>query len=928
MKRKFINCWGLLRIGSLLILSSLCMGQNLQETVSGNFSGISFDQLVERIESQADYRFYYDKRHTDSLKINLGEAKAPIRQLLEQAFAQTALQFAAAPTGEVFITQDRALQMDLAPGFFKVSERSATEQPNQEIVIDFYEERMSAQNDAEAQVYEIGRKTTRIRPGNSVLRGRISDAETGEPIVGAAIFIEKPLIGATSDPFGNYRITLPRGKHQLKASSLGMRTTERTIILYGDGQLDLELVESVQSLKEVVVEADRDANLSRSQMGIEKMDIKTIKQMPSAMGEADILRAVLTLPGVTSVGEASTGFNVRGGSTDQNLILLNNAVIYNPSHLFGFFSSFNPDVLKDVQLYKSSIPARYGGRLSSVLDVTTREGNKKKFTGSGGIGPITGRLTLEGPLAKEKSSFLIGARANYSNWLLRQLENEDFNRSEANFYDVNLGVNHEFSPKSSLSLSGYYSQDEFRLQGDTVFDYSNQNLSATWKKSFGQSLYAEFSAGYSRYSYGIGSSRSAANAYRLDFAMRQTNLQADFNYYLNEQHEVRFGISSIQYKLSPGSYRPNSGESLVVPEILQAERGIETALYLSDEYSPNDKLTLTAGLRYSLYNLLGPGEENVYAPGQPRSDQSLQETRQVNNGEIAQTYHGPEVRLAARYSTSPTTAVKLSYNLMRQYIHMLSNTTAIAPTDIWKLSDTHVRPQIGQQVSLGLYKNFRNSTIEASVEGYYKRIQHFLDFKSGAELVMNEVIEQDLINTRGRAYGVEVMLKKPKGKLNGWIGYTYSRTLLQQDDPIAGELINRGEWYPANFDKPHDLTMVSNYRFSHRFSTSLNFTYSTGRPITLPIAQFNYGGSDRVFYSDRNAFRIPDYYRLDFSMNIEGNHKVQKLAHSSWTLAVFNLTGRRNPYSVFFVSEEGQIKGYQLSIFGQPIPTITYNFKF
>jgi len=916
------------------IFTSLVMGMFLvqhfhlfaqeERNVNLDLENVPFSELTESIERQTDHIFYYNPLQTDTLLVNIRVSNQSVRYVLNQVLAKSGFNYSIDKEQNIFVTYGRSIQTSLPFGFFQKEE---VVQEEKEIVVDYFEGQ-SRGIEAEQRVYDIGIKSNTIKKGNATITGRVVDIETGEPIAGAAIFIKDPLIGVSADPLGYFSLTIPKGRHTLVINSLGMRETERSIILYSDGALDIELQESVQSLKEVLVEAEREENIINPQMGIEKMDIKTIKQIPTALGESDVLRVVLTLPGVSSVGEASTGFNVRGGTVDQNLIQLNEATIYNPSHLFGFFSAFNPDILKDVQLYKSSIPAKFGGRLSSVLDITTREGNKKKLSGSGGIGLITSRLSIEGPLGSEKTSFILGGRSNYSNWLLRRLDDPDFRASSASFYDVNFGIAHQFNEKNNVAVNAYLSRDQFQFRNDTTYAYNNLAVSIKWKSLINDNLFSETSAAYSRYDFDVNADRNPVNAYNLAFSIEETNFKSGLSFFPSEDLAFEAGVNGKYYQLSPGRFTPEGTESLIEENIIESENALESALYLSGDFNFSNKISVNAGLRYVMFNHFGPSEVFNYAPGVPRTELSIVDTTNFDQGDVVKTYHGPEIRAAFRYAFNTQTSVKLSYNMQRQFIHMLSNTAAIAPTDIWKLSDTHIRPQFGQQLSLGFYKNLQYGLIETSVEAYYKTVSNFLDFKSGATLIMNPLIETDIINTRARAYGVELLIKKTRGKLNGWLSYTYSRSLLQQDDDIAGELINEGEWYPSNFDKPHDVTMVGNYKFSHRISLSLNFTYSTGRPITLPISSFNYGGSERVFYSNRNEFRIPDYYRADISLNLEGNHKVRKLAHSSWTFAVYNLTGRKNPYSVFFSSENGRIQGYRLAIFGRPIPTVTYNFKF
>jgi hypothetical protein len=640
-----------------------------------------------------------------------------------------------------------------------------------------------------------------------------------------------------------------------------------------------------------------------------------------------VIKVVLTLPGVKTVGEASSGFNVRGGSTDQNLILFNDATIYNPSHFFGMFSAFNAELIKDLELYKSSIPAKFGGRLSSVLDITTKEGNKKEITGSAGLGLVTSRFNLEGPITKDKTSFTLGGRATYANWLLNLLPNE-YNNSRASFYDVNLNVSHRVNNSNDLYFTGYRSDDRFSLNSDTTYNYNNQNVSVKWKHVFSSKLNGFFTGGYDQYKYKIYSDANKVNAYDMLFDINQANAKADFTYLLNAKHNFDFGASSIHYKLHPGSYTPRGSASMVAPDIVPEEQALESAAYVSDRFNVTNKFSIQAGLRYSLYNYLGPGDVAVYADGLPRTEGNRIETKSYGKGKFIKQYGGPEYRLSLRYAFTPSFSIKTGYNSLRQYIHMLSNTTSVAPTDIWKLSDPNIRPQQGDQVSFGLYKNLKSNTIETSVEVYYKRLKDYLDYKPGAELVLNHHVETEVVNTKGKAYGLEVMIKKPGGKVNGWIAYTYSRVLLKMDDPTTGIVVNRGEYYPANYDKPHDATMIGNFRVNHRFSISANATYSTGRPITLPIARYYYMGSQRVVYSDRNAYRIPDYFRADFSLNIQGNHKVHQRFHNSWTVGVYNATGRRNAFSVYYVSENGQVNGYKMSIFGSAIPFINYNIRF
>jgi hypothetical protein len=911
----------------LLFFKIASAQQNSGKLISVNFQQATISQVVSELESKSSYHFYYDHVQFDSLKVTLQANDKPLETILDMAFKGTDFHYAIAQQ-QVFLTKGRQIKTDLAPGFTVTAPTNAPTKQT-ETVADYTDDRDKkvAEATTENKIYEIGLRTNNIKAGNATLSGYIRDIKSGEAVVGASIFVASTKTGVATDQFGYFTISLPRGRHTLNVRGLGMRDTRRQIILYTDGKLNIEMQEQVNSLKEVKISADKVANVRSVELGVTRMDIKNIKQIPTAFGEADVLKVVLTLPGVTSVGEATTGFNVRGGAADENLILLDGSTIYNPAHFFGFFAAFNPDIVKDIELYKSSIPEKFGGRLSSVLEITNREGNKKIFTGSAGIGLLTSRLNVEGPIVKDKTSFIFGARTTYSDWLLKLLP-EAYKHSSASFYDANLDISHQINDKNNIYLSSYISNDKFKLNSDTLYSYSNRSAILKWKHNFSNKLFSVISGGVDRYQYDITSTANPVNGYDLGFNITQSNFKTDFTYYLSNKHTIDFGLSSLYYNINPGTFEPDGAGSLVLPQVIAAEQALESALYLGDKYDVTNNLTISAGVRMNVYNYLGAQTIDSYAPNLPREPDNVLDSTSYKKGQIINTYAAPDIRLSARYLLNENLSVKAGYNTLHQYIHLLSNSTSISPTDVYKLSDPNIKPEYGDQVSLGFFQNAKQNTIEMSVEVYYKRIRDYLDYKSGAVLLLNQHIEQDVINTQGKAYGAEFLLKKTAGKLNGWLSYTYSRTFLRQDDPNAGELINGGAYYPANYDKPNAFNFTGNYKFTHRYSVSLDVAYSTGRPITLPIAKYEYAGSERVFYSDRNEYRIPDYFRSDFSINIEGNHRVHQLTHNSWTIGVYNLTGRQNAYSTFFTEQSGVISGYKLSIFAAPIPFINYNIRF
>lgn len=900
-----------------------------QGSITATFNQTSWSEAVQTIERQARARVYYNPQWTDTLRVTANLNSVSLSEALTAIIPQgTELSFFINPQGDAVVSRGYVVRQSLPTDFFS---REKTEDKLEVAALELEKSRQEqtvVADVVENKIFEIGRKTAVIAAGKATVAGYVKSKASGEPVIGALVYIENPKVGTITDQFGYYSLTIPNGRQLLKIQNVGMKATQRQIILYSDGLLNIEMDEDVVALKEVVIEAERDVNVTGMQMGLERLDIQSIKQMPSAFGEADIMKVALTLPGVQTVGEGANGFNVRGGSTSQNLILLNDAVIYNPSHLFGFFTAFNPDVVRNVELHKAGIPAEYGGRISSVFEVDMKDGNKKKFAGNGGIGLVTGRLSLEGPIVEDKASFLIAGRSSYSDWLLKRLPNATFKNSTAGFSDLNARVSYDINEKNSIYLTGYLSNDQFRLNSDSLYEYQNSNASIQWKKIFNGKLYGVFTAVSSRYGYNLSSEDVPVTAFDLGYSINQHNLKADFNYFPESMHKVDFGLSSIYYDLEPGYNKPLGEESILQEKILEREKGVESAIYVGDKIDISDQLSVYAGLRYSMYTFLGPRSVFQYDPTRSKDVNNITDTISYQPGEAIKTYHGPEYRASLRYAMNPISSVKVSFNRMRQYIHQLSNTQAISPTDTWKLSDTYVAPQIGDQLSMGYYRNMRSNSLEFSGEVYYKWLTDILDFKNGAVLIMNEHLETDVIRAKGKAYGLELMLKKKTGKLNGWVSYTYSRTLVQIAGDFPEERVNRGDFFPASYDKPHDLTIVSNYKFTRRINISVNYTYSTGRPITYPLAVYTIGGANRVHYSDRNAYRIPDYSRMDISINLEGNHKIRKLAHSSWTFALFNALGRKNVYSIYFVTEQGDINGYKLSVFARPIPTLTYNFRF
>ena len=684
-----------------------------------------------------------------------------------------------------------------------------------------------------------------------------------------------------------------------------------------------------QELDEIVVVAGRQSAVKNTTMGSEKFRPQILKNIPSAFGESDIMKIVLTLPGVTTVGEASSGYNVRGGATDQNLILFNGGTVYNPSHLFGLFTSFNSDAVENVELFKSSIPAEYGGRISSVLRVNSKEANMEKLTGSASIGALTSKANLEIPIVKERVSLLLNGRTTYSDWMLKKLpEKSGYKNGTANFYDFGGVLTWRLNSMHRLKLYGYWSKDKFSFSTDDNYGYQNRNISAEWRSILNERITATFSAGLDHYDYFNEDIATPSMASRLSFGIDQLWGKLHIRQRLSEKQAFSYGLSVQHYNVQGGKYEPVGEKSCIMTDQLQREKALESAAYIDYERSLTEKLSVSAGLRYSMFNVLGPRDVNIYYGGELPSEDNLLETRHETG--IVKSYHAPEFRLSARYTIEENLSLKAGFNTMHQYIHKVSNTSIMSPTDIWKLSDPNIKPQNGWQAAAGIYHETADKQYEFSAEVYYKHIGDYLNYRSSAVLLMNHHLETDVISTKGKAYGVELQAKKPLGKLNGWVSYTYSRSLLRQDDKRVAVPLNDGEWYSSEYDRPHDVKAVLNYKITERYSFSSNFNYATGRPTTVPAGKYydSFNRKYMPYYTDRNKYRIPDYMRLDLAFNIEPTHKLTAFLHTSFSIGVYNALARKNAYNIYYVTEGTDLKGYRLSVFGTAIPYVSLNMRF
>ncbi|QCE39978.1 TonB-dependent receptor [Psychroserpens sp. NJDZ02] len=765
------------------------------------------------------------------------------------------------------------------------------------------------------------------------LSGKITEASSNETLISVNVIIPELNTGAVTNEYGFYSITLPEGTYTVAVSYLGFTDIIETITLDKNTSKNFSLEESFENLDEVIItENIEKLNIKKPQMSVNALSSATIKDIPVVFGEADVIKAITLLPGVTNAGEGASGFNVRGGAVDQNLILLDEATVFNSSHLFGFFSVFNPDAIKDIKLYKGGIPARYGGRVSSVLDIYQKEGNSKEFHINGGIGIIASRLLAEGPIKKDKGSFLLGGRSSYAHLFLPLFDIDN----KAYFYDLNTKLSYDLDDKNSVYLSGYFGRDVFSIADSFENTYGNTVVNFRWNHLFSDKLFSNMSLIYSDYYYGL-----KLNFVEFDWnsGIQNFNFKYDFKHYVADGFKLQYGINSMYYKFNPGEIEPSTPTSGINSFKLTDKYAFENSVYIDAEHKINDKLNLSYGLRFSSFLRLGQDQLNTYQNDQAvvfnDSFQIYQKatptgTETYNSSHIIESFANLEPRASLAYQLSDDASIKASYNRMTQYLHLLSNTSSPTPLDVWTPSGKYVKPQLLDQVALGYFRSINDDKYSLEVETYYKKIQNRIDYIDGADLIANDAIEQVILNGEARAYGLEVLLRKNEGRFKGWLAYTLSKSEQRTPGFTSSELgINNGNWYNTPYDKTHDISLTGSYDWNKKWNFSANFLFQTGQPTTYPNGQYVYNGVNIPSYSNRNADRLPAYHRLDFSANYTPKPDKTKGWQSYWVFSVYNVYNRRNAASITFGENRmtGTNEATRLAIFGL-IPSVSYNFKF
>ncbi len=880
--------------------------ENTAIKITDEFNNTPISEFMEILENEYGIKFFYKETWISTFNINETFSETPLNEVLEEIFPVHDLSFGIFQQKTVFI-------------FPKSYDSRASKENTEHIIV-------------------IGDPVNKGKYKKATITGNILDGKTGESLPGAILYDHKLEKGTTTDKNGHFSLDLPTGEHVLTINYMGFQPSEKKIDLIESGTADFEIFEETHNIGEVTVYAD-EFNSSRTQMSIVKIDAKTINNMPLLLGERDVLKSVAMMPGIQTTGELASGFNVRGSNPDQNLILLNGAPVFNPSHLFGFFSMINPDLVEDVTVYKGGMPASLGERAASVMEVDLKDGNKETIKVYGGLGIINSRIALDGPLSKNKKlTFIAGGRVAYTDWILKKIPDQNISNSVTNFSDLSGKISYKFDNNNWMDIMGYLSNDRFSTSSQSINRYGNKLFNIKFHNKYGENLNGELNISHSKYDFRLTDFADGKNfeAYYLDDNIQYNSLKYHFIWHPHPNHTIHSGINAIYYLNNPGKVTPYSETTVITAEELDREKAVEIAAYISDEFNLVPGLTLNLGLRYSHFSLFGPKTVLLYENGKERSVGTVIDSLVFNKGDVVKNYQGPEPRISINLETNIGYLIKMSYQKTRQYINQISNSAVISPSEIWKTSDYYIKPLICDQVALGITNNnnlFKGFNL--SVETYYKKLQNLIEYKNGAKIIMNKHLETDIIPSNGYSYGVELSLNKNQGRLTGMINYVYSRSMSKTTGTFDDEIINKGKYYPSMYDRPHDFSVVTTYNLSRRWRVSGNFVFISGRPVTLPEVTYRYSGEEFVYYSDRNKYRMPPYHRLDLSITFDENLKRKRMWKGSWTFSVYNFYGRKNPYSIYYRKAiENPTTGYEtyslykLSVIGIPVPSITYNFTF
>lgn len=912
-------------LAGMIFWGTGALAQELERKVNLHLEGSSFENYARSVESQTGLRFYFDSHWVEELSISLDVDSLELESSLRQVLQGTGLYFHFLPPDGLVILPDRMIQTSISHLTGDDWETSSGETSREGGSLGRSLE--ISRPEQMLPILVVGTRNGDAVPRVARIRGRVQDSKSGEAVIGATMVITDSGKGAATDQHGMVEMSLVPGRYQVQFSYIGMETFNCQLQVLSDGNFRVEMQPAVIALNEVQIVGNHYRDINSTDVGVERLSMKSVKQMPLFMGENDVIKISRLLPGITSAGEASSGVNVRGGSADQNIFYVNRVPVFNTSHMFGFLSAFNSDIVNDFSVYKGNVPVNYGGRLSSVFNILTRKGNLKNFGAHAGISPVSAHATVEGPLWKDHASFLLSGRSSYSDWMLNRIDDPLVRQSSAYFYDIASSLNLSPNEKHSINAFYYQSYDRFAYGDIADFEYGNRGGSLIWKHSYSPALSSTVTAALSSYSFTHVEKQEISQAYIHPYRLKHSEMVAEFSWVPALNHKFEFGADLVYYGLERGKVSPYGEASLVKEVDLGLEKGLEGSLFLSDNITIFRWLSVYAGLRYSAFTQLGPKWVRLYEEGVPKTDGSVRDSIYFGNNEALRFESGPEVRAAVNIKAAQNTSFKLSFSQMRQYLFMLTNTVNISPTDQWKLADYHISPSTGEQYTAGVYHIWPRIGLSGSMELYYKQADGVVEFRDGADFTGSPYTETLVLQGKQNSYGIEFMVQRTSGRLDGWISYAFSRSMMHVEGEHDFESINRGDPYPANYDRPHVLNLIWGYHFNRRFTFSSNLVYMTGRPVTFPSSLYFMGDHVYIDYYSKNQVRLPDYIRVDASVSIEGNLKADKLFHSSWSLNVYNLLGRKNPQSIFFEPELNHIKGYSFSVIGVPIVTVAWNVK-
>jgi len=906
-----------MRFSVFYLLIFISLSVSAQDFVIKDSSNLMANKkIIKYIENQYNVKFFFKETWLQNTTLQRFEISDNLDSILQLTFNQTPLKYYIYQSNKIILTINNELIVYKEKQLVDLDE---------DVVYSYFDnhllgEQIKLEEKKIRKIGTPGSKTNRV-----LLTGTVSEITSGQKIEGVAVYADDGKFGTATDKNGNYALALPQGYHVVHYRHVSMEPTKRLIEIYSGGKVNVKLIQKVTEFEEVRILGE-DERKQREIVGFEILKPKDLEELPTFMGEVDIIKQSLLLPGIQSTGEADMSFSVRGGKGDQNLILIDGMHTYNHYHFFGFFPNINPSTINKVNLYKGSIPIEYGNRISSVYDLSIKAGDQKQLAVDGNVSPISASLAINGPLLKDKVTFSLSGRSTYSDYVFDNINLKEFNNSSASFYDLQAKINYMISDNSTISILYYQSFDNFTLHNDTIYDFYNKLGSLNWKHVYNDQLSFSSMLGFTSYTSQFKNTSNDQLAYLKEQSITDWKFNLIAKYIYNQKNNFNSGIELVYQQINPWSLNKLGELSDINPIKLNKDNALLGSVFLNDNFNYSNNLSFDFGLRYMMFFKIGPDENYIYADDNVL-EKYIVDTVYYSNNEMSHFNHGLDIRISGNYSISNNQNLNFSYNRNNQFIHLLTNSQGVTPIDSWQLSNENISPQTGNQFSIGYNIDMFDSKYFVSLDGYYKVTKNMKDFINGSEFEYNQHPETEIADGKGLAYGIEVLIKKNSGRISGFLSYTYSRSFIKTLNDLPEKTINNGAYYPSSYDKPHNFSAVINLKPTRRLTFSNVFNYSSGAPITIPVSKMYFSNGYSLIYSDRNEYRLPSYFRWDASLTYKGNLR-KKRYHSSWSLSVYNLTARKNVYSIYYKIDDENIQGYKLSIIGSAIPTLTYKFSF